>query len=89
MQRRPQSNNAKPLYGFLPWLQFSGAVLAFVLIALFTAVHSELGLAISPGESPIFDWIGNHMAILLGCGLAYLVLTFLLPQYPTPGELEF
>ena len=78
MQRLPQNYNAKPLYGFLPWLHFSGAVLAFVLIALFTAVHSELGLAISPGESPTFDWIGSHMAILLGCGLVYLVLTFLL-----------
>jgi hypothetical protein len=79
----PVSSNSRILsiFGFLPWLHFLGAICVFVIIALFTAVHSELGRAISAGESPIFDWIRDHMGILLGFCLAYLTIVFLLQLF--------
>lgn len=56
-------------------LHFSGAVVVFLIMGLFAAVHSPLGNAISPGESPVFGWIRDHMGFLFGFGLVYLVLT--------------
>ena len=71
-------SNVFSLRGLLPWLHFLGATCVFVIIALFTAVNSELGRAISAGESPNFDWIRDHMGILLSFCLAYLVIIFLI-----------
>ncbi len=56
------------------WLQPFGALLAFVLVSLFTAVQSELGNHISSGESPSFEWIRTHITELLWFGFAYLLL---------------
>ena len=69
------------LFAITAFLHFSGAVLVFVLVAFFTAVHSELGQAISQGEGPVFEWIRRHMTTLLGSGLFYLVFTFLLQRF--------
>jgi len=60
----------------LPWLHFFGAILVFVLISLFTAIHSELGNEISAGESSGFAWIGANIINFLWMGLAYLVFVF-------------
>ena len=57
-----------------PWLHLSGAFLTFVLISLFTAIHSELGKEISTGESPFFSWIGAYMPLFLLIALAYLLV---------------
>jgi len=61
-------------FRLLPWLHFFGAILVFVLISLFTAIHSELGNEISAGESPGFAWIGANIINLLWMGLTYLVV---------------
>lgn len=57
-----------------PWLQLFGALLAFVLISLLTAIQSELGNEISSGESPRLEWMRRNMTELLWLGLAYLLL---------------
>ena len=57
-----------------PWLKFLGAVLTFVLVSLYTAIHSELGNQISTGESPGFAWVRTYTEWLLLLGLGYLVL---------------
>lgn len=57
----------------LPLLHFFGAMLVFVLLSLFTAIHSELGHEISAGESSGFAWISANIIKLLWMGLAYLV----------------
>jgi hypothetical protein len=61
------------LLSFSPWLKLLGAFLAFVIISLYAAIHSELGNQISTGESPLFSWVRTHMAWLLCSGLALLV----------------
>jgi glucan phosphoethanolaminetransferase (alkaline phosphatase superfamily) len=58
----------------LPWLHFSGACLVFVLLYLFTAIHSQLGQEISAGESPGFAWLGNHISVFMGLAGVYLIL---------------
>jgi hypothetical protein len=60
----------------LPWLHFSGAILVFVLISLFTATHSELGNEISAGESAGFAWISANIIKFFWIGLIYLVFVF-------------
>ena len=57
----------------LPWLHFIGAWLVFVLIYLFTAIHSQLGHQISAGESPGFAWLGQHIFIFMGLAVVYLI----------------
>ena len=64
----------------LPWLHFFEAILVFVLLSLFTAIHSELGQEISAGESSVFAWSSANIIKLLWIGLAYLVFVFWL-QY--------
>jgi len=56
-----------------PGLKLFGAVLAFVLISLHFAIHSELGSQISTGESLGFSWIRTHIDWLLLIGLGYLI----------------
>jgi hypothetical protein len=63
----------KRLHKALPWLHFSGACLIFVLLYLFTAIHSQLGQEISAGESPGFAWIGMHIFVFMGLAGAYLI----------------
>jgi hypothetical protein len=63
----------KRLYKTLPWLHFSGACLVFVLIYLFTAIHSQLGHEISAGESPGFAWLGQHIFIFMGLAVGFLI----------------
>lgn len=65
---------ATRLIGLSPWLKLLGALLAFLLISLFTAVHSELGNQISAGESYAFSWVRTHVGGLLRFGLAYLLI---------------
>ncbi len=60
----------------MPWLHFFGAILVFVLISLFTAIHSELGNEISAGESAAFAWSSANIIKLLWMGLAYLACVF-------------
>jgi hypothetical protein len=64
----------KRLYETLPWLHFTGACLVFVLIYLFTAIHSQLGHEISAGESPGFAWLGEHIFIFMGLAVGYLIV---------------
>lgn len=66
-----------------PWLQLFGALLAFVLISLFTAIQSELGKHVSTGESPAFAWARTYMTELLWFGLAYLLVTSALQHLGT------
>jgi glucan phosphoethanolaminetransferase (alkaline phosphatase superfamily) len=63
----------KRLIRILAWLHFFGAFLAFFLIYLFTAIHSQLGHEISAGESPGFSWFGKHLYVLIAVGLSYLI----------------
>jgi glucan phosphoethanolaminetransferase (alkaline phosphatase superfamily) len=63
----------KRLFNTLPWLHFTGACLVFVLIYLFTAIHSQLGREISAGESPGFAWLGQHIFIFMGLAVGYLI----------------
>ena len=69
------------LLGILPWLHFMGAICVFVLIGLFTAVHSEMGHAISAGESPVFDWFRDNIGILLCLCLAFLIFISMLQLF--------
>ncbi len=57
-----------------PWFKLLGAALAFVLLSLYSAIHSELGNQISTGESPGFSWVRTYTDWLLLLGLAYLIL---------------
>jgi len=50
----------------LPWLHFFSLVSVFMVMSLTLAVHSDLGAAISPGESPGFAWIRDHIDLCLG-----------------------
>jgi hypothetical protein len=61
------------LLSFSPWIKLFGAVLAFVLISLYCAIHSELGSQISTGESLGFSWVRTHIDWLLLIGLGYLI----------------
>ena len=63
----------KRLYETLPWLHFAGACLAFMLIYLFTAIHSQLGREISAGESPGFAWLGQNIILFMGLAGAYFL----------------
>ena len=68
--------NSLPLkrrYEALPWLHFIGAFPVFVVIYLFTAIHSQLGHEISAGESPGFAWFGQHIFIFMGLAVVYLI----------------
>ncbi|UCD33310.1 MAG: hypothetical protein JSV38_05425, partial [Desulfobacterales bacterium] len=60
----------------LPWLHFIGAILVFILISLFMAIHSELGHEISAGESAGFAWVSENIIAFFWIGLAYLVFVF-------------
>lgn len=64
----------KRLSKILPWLHFAGACLVFVLLYLFTAIHSQLGQEISAGESSGFAWLGIHMFVFMGLAGGYLIL---------------
>ena len=64
----------KRLLHTLPWLHFTGAVLVFLLIYIFTAIHSQLGHEISAGESPGFAWLGKHLSIFMVLAAGYLIL---------------
>jgi glucan phosphoethanolaminetransferase (alkaline phosphatase superfamily) len=64
----------KRLSQTLPWLHFAGACLVFVLLYLFTAIHSQLGQEISAGESPGFAWLGIHIFVFMGLAGIYLIL---------------
>jgi hypothetical protein len=68
-----KSPRLKSLYETLPWLHFAGACLAFMLIYLFTAIHSQLGREISAGESPGFAWLGQNIILFMGLAAAYFI----------------
>ena len=57
----------------LPWLHLLGAVAVVTLQALYSAVHSELGGAISAGESPGFAWIRSNLHIGMAGAVIYLI----------------
>ncbi|MGD9148995.1 MAG: sulfatase-like hydrolase/transferase [Desulfobacterales bacterium] len=65
----PLNKLTKPL----PWLHFGGAFLTFVLVYLFTAVHSQLGQEISAGESPGFTFLAEHLPVFMSLALGYLI----------------
>ena len=67
-------NKSSRIAWLLPWLHILGAALVVVLTALFAAVHSPLGQAISAGESPGLDWIRANIISCIGFALAYLIL---------------
>ena len=58
----------------MPHLLISGAALVVIMAGFFASVHSPLGLAISAGESPGFEWIRSNITSLMGFLLAYLIL---------------
>jgi hypothetical protein len=60
-----------------PWVHLFGALQVFVLISLYTAIHSELGGLISTGESPALAWVKGNMPLLLLGGLVYLLIAHL------------
>ena len=64
----------------LPWLHFCGAYLIFALVCLFAAVHSPLGREISAGESPGFAFLAEHLLVLMGMALGYLIAVGALQQ---------
>jgi len=66
------------LLRLLPWLKLLGATLAFVVISLYTAIHSELGRPLTIGESPAFNLIKTHPGHLLFFGLGYMLLVLAL-----------
>ncbi len=74
------------LHRITPWLTFSSAILIFVLVSIFTATQSELAHQISAGESPGFAWVRDHLAFLVGSGLAFLSLVFLVQQLGIRSE---
>ncbi|MGE5254219.1 MAG: sulfatase-like hydrolase/transferase, partial [Planctomycetaceae bacterium] len=57
-----------------PWLQLLGSVQMWVIISVFTVIHSPLGKEITPGESPGLAWAGDHRAVLLFFSLGYLFI---------------
>ena len=61
-------------YRILPWLHFTGTVILVFSSALFSAVFSPLGQAISAGESPGFAWVRSNISICLGFCLVYLII---------------
>ena len=63
------------LLSLSPWLKLFGAILAFLLISLHFAIHSELGSQISTGESLGFSWVRTNIDWLLLIGLGYLIFT--------------
>jgi Sulfatase len=62
------------LFRMLPWLKLVGALLAFVVISLYTAIDSELGRPLTTGESPAFSVAKSYAGSLLLFGLCYLLL---------------
>lgn len=64
------------LFRMVPWLKLLGALLAFVVISLYTAIHSELGRPLTIGESPAFGLAKTYPGSLLLFGLGYLLLVF-------------
>jgi Sulfatase len=69
-----------PLLRVTPWLQLVGALATFVLIALHSAIHSELGRPLTTGESPGFSHARASINALMWLGLAYLLLVAALQQ---------
>ena len=67
------SPRLKRRYQTLPWLHFAGACLAFMLVYLFTAIHSQLGREISAGESPGFAWLGQNIVLFMGLAAGYVI----------------
>ncbi len=57
----------------LPWLYLLGGLLAFVLISLFAAIHSDLAREISTGESPTFAWAKAYTPLFLFFGFVYFL----------------
>ncbi len=68
----PKTHHSR-LILILPWLHLIGALLAFVLISLFTALHSDLAKEISAGESPGFAWARSYLPVLLSIGFGYFL----------------
>ncbi len=68
MQQLAPKTRLIRLVRILPWLHFLAAVLVFILTALYSTVDSELGRAISAGESPFFAWICSHLPVLFAVG---------------------
>jgi hypothetical protein len=66
---------ALPFFVFrmVPWLKLMGALLAFVVISLHTAINSELGRPLTTGESPAFSVAKAYADSLLLFGLCYLL----------------
>jgi hypothetical protein len=62
------------LLAVVPWLQLGGAVSSLVLLALWSAVHSQLGKPLTSGESAGFVWVKLHASSLLWAGFAHLCL---------------
>jgi len=60
------------IYRILPWLHVTGAFFVVMCNALFSAIHSPLGLEISAGESPGFSWIQANMTTCMSMVLVYL-----------------
>src|SRR5918996_292573 len=58
----------------VPWLKLLGALLAFVVISLYSAINSELGGPLTTGESPAFSVAKAYADSLLLFGLGYLLL---------------
>src|SRR5919106_3524534 len=62
------------LFRMVPWLKLMGALLAFVVISLYSAINSELGIPLTSGESPAFSVAKAYAGGLLLFGLGYLLL---------------
>jgi hypothetical protein len=62
------------LFRTVPWLKLLGALLAFVVISLYTAINSELGRPLTSGESPAFSVAKAYAGSLLLFGLGYLLV---------------
>jgi hypothetical protein len=73
--KRLGTQNPEPQKGsVMPWLHFGSTAPLFLIFSLWAAVHSELGCQISPGESPAFAWVRDHIGPGLGLVLAARLL---------------
>ncbi len=72
-QATPARRRYSALLNATPWLHLFGGFLAFVVISLFAATHSDLAKEISTGESPAFAWARGYVPLFLLIGLAYLL----------------
>ena len=78
MIQKPSSQSTDKYIKILATLNILGATLVVVLSALFSAVHSPLGQAISAGESPGFDWFRANIILCMGILEVYLIMGSLL-----------